>query len=143
MFTAHTPCQIDPNDLEGFAVIGGGTEATRNQLLSQEYSKDESLQSVLYDVFCAKCAAEVIQGVGVEWNWRLLLPNEKPRELPKTIDDLIDRLWLEKTRSPFARPLAKSERAPEGWENTLNEYAEKVLGAAPKRSTSRKSKGQP
>ncbi len=143
MFTVHTPCLVEPNDWEGFSIIGGGTEAARNQLIYQQYDKDDSLQSVLYDVFCAKCATELIQGVGVEWNWKVILPGQKPFALPKKIDDLIDRLWGERTHSPFGPKLSKKEKAPLGWEKTFDEYVDRTLGKKTSPSSPVVSEDQP
>jgi hypothetical protein len=127
IFLANTPCQIELCDWEGFAVVGGGTEAARNHMLWGEYDKEDSLPSVLYDVFSAKVATEVIQGVGYAWDWMLLTPNSKPREMPKKMDDLIDRVFVTHTHSPFGRKLSKSELAPNDWKKTLEEFAAEVL----------------
>lgn len=145
IFMASTPERIDPCDWQGFAVVGAGTDAARNQIIWQEYEKSDSLQSVLYDVFCAKVATEMIQGVGYAWDWRVLVAGKKPKPLPKKIDSLIDKLWTTHNRSPFSRKLTKSELAPEGWEKILEEFAAETLASTkpkPKRSNARKKAGQ-
>ncbi len=148
IFMASTPGRIDPCDWQGFAVVGAGTDAARNQIIWQEYEKGDSLQSVLYDVFCAKVATEMIQGVGYAWDWRVLVAGKKPKPLPKKIDNLIDKLWTTHNRSPFSRRLTKSELAPKAWEKILKDFATKTLASAkpkpkPKRSNARKKEGQP
>jgi hypothetical protein len=127
IFMASTPGRIDPCDWQGFAVIGGGTEAARNQMLWQEYEKDDPLESVLYDVFCSKVATEVIQGVGYEWDWRVLVADKKPQPLPDKIDKMIDKLWVMQNMSPFGRTLRKSEKPPENWRETISAYVAGVL----------------
>jgi len=135
IFTAATPCQLDPYDWQGFAVIGGGMEAARNQMIWQEYDKDDSLQSGLYDVFSSKVAAENTQGVGYSWDWRVLVEGKKPRPLPRKIDSLIDKLWIVHNRSPFARKTQKYAAAPKGWERTLRDFETDALSARRKKPT--------
>lgn len=96
-------------------------------MLWGEYDKEDSLPSVLYDVFSAKVATEVIQGVGYAWDWMLLTPNSEPREMPKKMDDLIDRVFVTHTHSPFGRKHSKSELAPNDWKKTLEDFAAEVL----------------
>ena len=144
MFMMNTPCQLDAFDWQGFAVIGGGLEPARNQMLWQEYDRDESLQSVLYDVFSAKVATEVIQGVGFAWDWRVLIPGKSPQPMPKPIDKLIDQLWFAHNVSPFAKKPAKSDLPPPGWEKIFSAYVDGVLSPVKpptKRSNARKSRG--
>ena len=40
--------------------MGEGEETARNHLIWSEFDKHDSLDSVLYDVFNAKCATEVV-----------------------------------------------------------------------------------
>lgn len=143
LFMASTPCRIDPCDWQGFAAVGAGMEAARNQMIWQEYEKDDSLESVLYDVFSSKVATEVIQGVGYSWDWRVLVSGKEPQPLPKNIDKLIDQLWVAHNRSPFGGKATKAETPPGDWKKTLSAFSAQVLTAKPskpKRSNLRKSK---
>jgi len=128
LFLMNTPCQLDPFDWEGFAVIGGGLESARNQMIWNEYEKDDPLESTLWDVFSSKVATEVIQGVGYAWDWRVLVAGKKPAPLPKKIDELIDEAWIEHNHSPFGRKLTKSELPPDNWKETLKGFADELLG---------------
>ena len=67
IFVASAPSQIDSYDWQGFQAIGAGEETARNHLIWSEYDKNDPLDSVLYDVFNAKVATEVLQGVGYAW----------------------------------------------------------------------------
>ena len=141
VFIASTPCQIDPYDWQGFAIVGAGIESARNQMIWQEYEKDDDLESALYDIFSSKVATENTQGVGYAWDWRVLVAGKKPKPLPKSIDKLIDKLWVVHNRSPFATRKVKPPR--KGWEKILAKFSKEALSPLkPKRSASRRSKGQ-
>jgi hypothetical protein len=128
IFTASTPAgQLTPCDWQGFQAIGAGEETARNHLIWSEFDKDDSLESVLYDVFNAKVATEVLQGVGYAWNWRIIVAGHKPKPLPKRIDKLIDRVWVSINRSPYSPALSKKDRAPANWKRRLTRFAEDLL----------------
>jgi hypothetical protein len=129
IFSASTPCRIDPCDWQGFQAIGAGEETARNHLIWSEYAKGDSLQSVLYDVFNAKCATEVLQGIGYEWDWRIIIAGSRPKPLPKRIDNLIDRAWETINRSPFSDKLSKKDRAPIDWKKRLTKFADDLLAS--------------
>jgi len=138
IFVASTPCRIDPCAWQGFQAIGAGEETARNHLIWSEYEKDDSLESVLYDVFNAKVATEVLQGIGYAWNWRIIVSVQKPKPLPKRIDRLIDRAWETFNHSPYGSKLSKREKALRDWKKRLSAFAEKLLSDA--KSTSQRRK---
>jgi len=128
IFSSSTPSgQINPCDWQGFQVMGEGEETARNHLIWSEFDKKDSLDSVLYDVFNAKCATEVLQGIGYEWDWRIIIAGSRPRPLPDRIDALVDKVWVTINRSPFSEKLAKKDRAPNDWKRRLNKFSEKLL----------------
>jgi hypothetical protein len=107
IFCASTPCHIAPCDWQGFQTIGAGEESARNQLIWSEFDKDDSLESVLYDVFNAKVSTEILQGISYAWDWRVIVAGEKPKPLPKRIHALIDCAWNTLNRSPYGPALPK------------------------------------
>jgi hypothetical protein len=128
IFSASTPAgQVVPCDWQGFQVIGAGEETARNHLIWSEFDKDDSLESVLYDVFNAKVATEVIQGIGYAWNWKVIVAGQKPKPLPKRIDRLVDKVWETLNRSPYSPSLPKKERAPSNWKERLAAFAAELL----------------
>jgi hypothetical protein len=128
IFSCSTPAgQINPCDWQGFQVMGEGEETARNHLIWSEYDKDDSLDSVLYDVFNAKCATEVLQGIGYAWDWKIIVPGVRPKPLPARIDNLIDRVWMTLNRSPFSKKLSKKDRAPSDWKKRLKKFATHLL----------------
>lgn len=130
IFSASAPAgQISPCDWQGFQVIGAGEETARNHLIWSEFDKDDSLESVLYDVFNAKVATEVIQGIGYAWNWKIIVAGRKPKPLPKRIDKLVDRVWETLNRSPYAPKPSKKEKAPGNWKKALSDFADNLLSA--------------
>jgi hypothetical protein len=129
IFTVSAPCSVSPWDWQGFQTIGAGEETARNHLIWSEFEKSDSLESVLYDVFNAKVATEVLQGISYAWDWRVIIAGGKPRPLPKRIDSLIDRAWETLNRSPYAPALTKREKAPSDWKKTLTKFADGLLSA--------------
>jgi hypothetical protein len=129
IFTATAPCFITPCDWQGFQTIGAGEETARNHLIWSEYEKDDSLESVLFDVFHAKVATEVLQGISYSWDWRVIVAGQKPRPLPARIDSLIDKAWMTLNRSPYAVKLSKREKAARNWQKRLSNFAEELLSA--------------
>lgn len=128
IFSCSTPAgQINPCDWQGFQVMGEGEETARNHLIWSEFDKDDSLDSVLYDVFNAKCATEVLQGIGYAWDWRIIIPGSRPKPLPARIDGLIDRVWITLNRSPFSEKLSKKDRAPGDWKKRLEKFSTRLL----------------
>lgn len=141
IFVASAPVDIDPSDWEGFAIVGDGLEAARNQMLWNSYDKDDSLAGVLYEVFNAKVATEVLQTIGYEWNWRILVPGKKPEPLPGNVDKAIDRLWIEHNLSPFSPKSRIKPEQIEEWKKEVRSFCERALSPdSIKRSNSRKSK---
>lgn len=127
IFVASTPCRIDPCDWQGFQAIGAGEETARNHLIWSEYDKDDSLESVLYDVFNAKVATEVLQGIGYAWNWKVIVKGRKPQALPKRIDALIDKVWEAFNRSPYGSRRNREDRTIRTWKRRLETFSETLL----------------
>jgi hypothetical protein len=129
IFTASAPCSITPCDWQGFQTIGAGEETARNHLIWAEFDKDDSLDSVLYDVFNAKVATEVLQGISYAWDWRIIIAGQEPKPLPKRIDRLIDKVWETLNRSPYSSSLPKKERAPSNWKKRLAAFTAELLAS--------------
>jgi hypothetical protein len=128
IFSCSTPAgQVNPCDWQGFQVMGEGEETGRNHLIWSEFDKGDELESVLYDVFNAKCATEVLQGVGYAWDWRIIVAGSKPKSMPKRIDNLIDRAWMTINRSPFSDKLPRKQRAPSNWKKRLERFCTDLL----------------
>jgi hypothetical protein len=131
IFSCSTPAgQINPCNWQGFQVMGEGEETARNHLIWSEFDKHDSLDSVLYDVFNAKCATEVLQGIGYAWDWKIIIPGSRPKPLPVRIDSLIDRVWMTLNRSPFSEKLSKKERAPSDWKKRLGKFSTHLLSGS-------------
>jgi hypothetical protein len=130
---------VVPCDLEGYAIVGGGEDASRGRIIWAEIERSDSLGSVMYDVFDAKVAAEIVQSVGYVWDWKILVAGKKPQSVPAKIDHLVDILWISSNRSPYASKLGKRETPRKGWKKELEAFETKILSPiAPK--LSRKAK---
>ena len=108
--------------------MGEGEETARNHLIWSEFDKDDSLESVLYDVFNAKVATEVLQGIGYAWNWRVIVEGRKPQPLPKRIDSIIDKVWEAYNRSPYGSTLNREDKTIRGWKKKLETFGTTLLG---------------
>lgn len=129
IFSSSTPAgEINPCDWQGFQVMGEGEETARNHLIWSEFDKDDSLESVLYDVFNAKVATEVLQGIGYAWNWRVIVKGRKPQPLPKRIDKLIDKVWEAFNRSPYGSKRNREDKTIRSWKKRLGRFSEGLLG---------------
>jgi hypothetical protein len=136
----HIFCCADPgdpviHDLTGYWAIGIGEAAAIERLLWIEISKREDLATVLYEVFDAKANAEIVQGVGYEWDAEVMVAGKKAKRVPRDIKRLIEKVFEENTQSPF-----KKKHFPDNWKRKLKEFSQDVL-ATP--SASQKSKPKP
>lgn len=119
------------NDLEGHNAIGIGKEAATSRIAWLETESSESLPSVFYDVFDAKVNSEIIQGVGYEWDGRVLVTGKAPIEIPKKIKRLVDQMWMCNNRSPYADPLDDDDIAPRTWKSQMQNFCDECLTPTP------------
>ena len=134
LFTVIEPGSSEWNDLEGHNAIGIGKEAATSRIAFLETESSESLQSVFYDVFDAKVASEIIQGVGYEWDGRVLVADKAPIEIPKDIKKLIDQIWMCSNRSPYAAPLEDDEIVPRNWKAKMKKFRDDCFSIPPEPS---------
>jgi len=131
IFTVVEPGVLQWNDLEGHNAIGIGKEAATSRIAWLETESSESLPSVFYDVFDAKVASEIIQGVGYEWDGRVLIAGKAPIEVPKKIKRLIDQIWMCNNRSPYADPLDDEDIAPRTWRSQMQKFRDDCFAMPP------------
>jgi hypothetical protein len=120
------PGKASNHMIDGSYAIGVGTKTARSRLLWSEFNTNHSFGRVLFDCFDAKATAEMIPGIGREWDSYILFRNEATREVPKIIKrDLIEAGWDNHFKSPFEE-WNEEEYLPhpgEGWEKRILELS--------------------
>ncbi len=120
LFTVVEPGAAESNDLEGHNAIGIGRETATSRIAWLETESSESLVSVFYDLFDAKVASEIIQGVGYEWDGKIIVRGKPPIEITKPIKKLIDQGWIVSNSMPFGtKPVARDDTPPKTWKSKL------------------------
>ena len=128
LFTIVEPGASERNDLEGHNAIGIGRETATSRIAWLETDNSESLVSVFYDLFDAKVASEIIQGVGYEWDGKIIVGGKKPIEIPKPIKKLIDQGWIVTNVIPFAtKSIPDDDVPPKNWKSKLTKFCSECL----------------
>lgn len=128
LFTVVEPGVSEWNDLEGHNAIGIGKETATSRIAWLETESSESLVSVFYDLFDAKVSSEIIQGVGYEWDGKIIVRGKRPLDIPKPIKKLIDQGWIDSNAMPFAaRKIAKEDVPPRTWKSKLKKFCSDCL----------------
>jgi 20S proteasome alpha/beta subunit len=130
IFCLRDPGDVTIHDLTGYWAIGIGESAAIERLLWAEVSKREALERVLYEAFDAKANAEIVQGVGYEWDAEVMVAGKKAKRLPTNMKRLIEKVFQETTASPFGK-----KRLPDNWKEKLKQFSRDVLATS---STSEK-----
>lgn len=127
IFSVSPPGLATNHDIPGFHAVGIGRDMAIGRLYSFETESEESLDNALYEVFDAKATAELIQGVGYEWDCSVLIANGKPREISKSARRAVEGLFEEATASPYhAKWGSKFKKIPE-WKKTLKDFTDNIL----------------
>ena len=128
LFTVVEPGVSEWNDLEGHNAIGIGKETATSRIAWLETESSESLVSVFYDLFDAKVSSEIIQGVGYEWDGKIIVRGKKPIDIPKPFKKLIDQGWIETNAMPFAaKKISKEDIPPRNWKSQLKKFCSDCL----------------
>jgi hypothetical protein len=85
----------------GFEAIGSGSEMAMTRLLSLEARQADGMIVALYNAFDGKASAEIIRGVGYEWDASVLVAMRKQIKVPRPAKRLIENLYSEASTSPF------------------------------------------
>jgi hypothetical protein len=114
----------------GFQSIGGGWEKANSKLLYSGYKRSRSTQRVMYEVFDAKAFAEMVPGVGEDWDTRVVTADRLGWLIPRDIDNIIVDVWNQQGVSPFSsRKRANRDKPPTGWEDILRDHVKKMSKA--------------
>ncbi len=127
IFSVSEPGVYANHDLLGYWAIGIGNQTAMSRLLSMDTSKNDELAKSLYGAFDAKVNAEIMQGVGFDWDAEILPSGRrKSVPVPGSIINLIDRVYSAFPRSPFD----DANRSPKEWHNKLGKFTRKIFPKA-------------
>jgi len=118
-------------DSPAFESIGSGGQMATGRLIWEEAAVTEPLHVVLWRVFDAKAHAELMLGVGYEWDAWILVENKEPIKVEERIKTLMDHAFYEVTKSPF--PTKKTEpkevwsKRLGNWKKELEEYVRSAI----------------
>lgn len=138
IFSLSDPGTVTIHDLSGYWAIGIGYLNSIERLLWAEISKKDDLDYMLYEVFDAKASAEIVQGVGYDWDAEIMVSGQRFHRVPTDIKNLVAKVFEENTGSPFLK-----KTFPPRWQKKLEIFAARVLrGTNLRQSASRKSKSK-
>lgn len=120
----------------GLHAIGSGWSFALGRLLWNEIDRDQPLEQVLYNAFDAKATAEIVQGVGYEWD-AVILTATTATEVPKKIKDVIEKVYIRTTLDPFDMKMDAEDVPPQNWKSQLRKFCEGTLPPAPTTAPSR------
>jgi hypothetical protein len=130
LFLVQEPGLSNPYDLQGFHAIGIGTDIALGRLLWLEVDRNDPLEEVLYDAFDAKASAEIISGVGYDWDAKVLVADKPIVSVPDRIKDLIDKLFSVRSKNPFQTfddDEVPPKVPPKTWRGILRKFSKGIL----------------
>lgn len=142
IFSVTSPGIATNHDIPGFHAVGVGRDIAIGELYQFETKSTESLDTALYEVFDAKANAELIQGVGYEWDCSVLVADREPIEITRAARKAVEAMFEEATASPYHPKWGVAFNKIPKWKQDLKGFTDSVFKPNPK-STSRRSKLQP
>jgi hypothetical protein len=131
IFTVVEPGAAQWNDLEGYNAIGIGKEAATSRIAFLEIKSEDTLPSMFYDLFDSKVASEIIQGVGFEWDGRILVNGKPPIEIPEPIKKLVDQMWMVHNRGPYYPEMDEDDIPPRNYKSKMKKFCDECLSTSP------------
>jgi hypothetical protein len=121
-----------------FETIGSGSEMATTRMLSLEASRSDGVLNALYNAFDGKANAEIITGVGYEWDASILVPWKPQIKVPLPRKKNIESIFAEASASPFHPRFGSDFKKIPRWKRSVVEW----VNQATKLSAPRKSKGR-
>jgi len=131
MHSLDNPGATSCLDHIGLHAIGSGWTFALSRLLWNEINAEHPLEQVLYNVFDAKATAEIVQGVGYEWDAVILTANSAT-DVPKRIKDIIEKLFIRATLDPFDMKMDAEDVPPQNWKSQFRKFTESIVPPDPK-----------
>ncbi len=128
LFSLSDPGISQNHDVQGFYAVGIGHATAIGRMMFLEVDRNEPLDRTLYEVFDAKVNAELVQGVGYNWDGWIMLAGKSPIKVRKNIREMMDKVIDYEAASPFERPrFTKREKPPDDWRVKLKSYTDGIL----------------
>jgi hypothetical protein len=141
LFSVTSPGIAVNHDIPGFHAVGVGRDIAIGELYQFETETDESLDVALYEVFDAKATAELIQGVGYEWDCLILSKDREPTEITARVRKAVENMLFEASSSPYHPDWGKKFDKMQAWKQTVKEFTDNIL-KPPVKSGSRRLKAR-
>jgi len=128
IFSVVNPGIVNSHDLTGFHAVGIGATMAISRLLILESLKEDSLPLALYQAFDSKVNAEVMQGVGYNWDAEILVAGKKAKEVPRGIRNLVEAIYESFPLTPLPlRRKNKQRHFPKAWKARLDIFCKQVI----------------
>lgn len=139
MFRIVAPGRARGEDRLGFAAVGIGADAAVGRLMFIDSDRDDSLAKVLWDTFDAKVQAEIMQGVGYDWDAHVLLKS-KPNEIvpvPREMRKLMDGAWKHFSGPSLfdTEPPEPHDIPPSDWKEQIRSFTDGLVPHATSKET--------
>lgn len=131
------------HDIPGFHAVGVGRDMAIGKLYEYETESADSLDSVLYEVFDAKATAELVQGVGYEWDCSVLVAGRDPVEITKPVRDAVENILGEVYKSPYNNKWGSRLAKIPTWKKTLESFADGILKPPSTKQAAKKRVSKP
>ncbi|HUO17900.1 MAG TPA: hypothetical protein VMX38_23185 [Verrucomicrobiae bacterium] len=143
IFSINSPGIAANHDIPGFHAVGIGRDVAIGEFYRFETEVDESLEAALYEAFDAKATAELILGVGYEWDCSVLVADKEPKEITTAARKAMEGILEEASASPYHPKWGEHfDKVPQ-WKETLKVFADGIIKPSVKRrKPSPKSKSQ-
>jgi hypothetical protein len=112
-----------------FETIGSGSEIATTRMLSLEASRSDGVVNALYNAFDGKANAEIITGVGYEWDASILVPWKPQIKVPRARKRNVELLFSEASASPFHPKFGSDFKKVPRWKRRLNAWIEQATGS--------------
>jgi 20S proteasome alpha/beta subunit len=131
IFSVVSPGVVKNHDMTGFHAVGIGATMAISRLLVLESLKEDSLPLALYQAFDSKVNAEVMQGVGYNWDAEILVSGKKAVEVPGSVRNLVESVYECLPLTPLLlRKRQKERKYPKEWKSRLDTFCNRVMRGA-------------
>lgn len=138
IFSVINPGVANIHDLTGFHAVGIGAIMAISRLLVLESLKEDALPLAIYQAFDSKVNAEIMQGVGYNWDAEILVSGKKAEEVPRKIKTLVEEIYESLPLTPLPLRKIKKERSyPKDWQIKLESFCSRIM-----KSQKRTNKGK-
>jgi len=130
IFQVFQPGHASSESRQGYAAIGIGADAATGRLMWHESDCEHPLDRVLWETFDAKVQAEIMRGVGYNWDGFIMLQSDpmKAVPVPDDLQEIMDNAISEIISSPFdPEPTSPDRVPPPDWKEQITRFADSLI----------------